>query len=333
MDKSICIVSVCMLTYNHELYIREAIEGVLLQKTNFKIELIIGEDCSKDNTRKICLEYQNKYPDLIKLFLPQQNVGMQQNSIETLRKSSGKYIAMCEGDDYWNDPYKLQKQVDFMEANSDYAIVYHKVKIFDETENVFRPEENNLSDKEITYTIEDLAKHNFIHTPSVLLRANTLDFSTIKKSSNVFMDYFLLMICARSGKIKYLPQCMAVYRVWGGSVWALKDTKIRLFVWIQLLISLTNIFLADSKVYDILFAQIKNTYNALFFEKKDDKDQEKFDSITKKLLLEINNFQLWWFTYMTHVKSSRMYRLKFYFYLLINNNLSSCSFLKKCLYK
>ena len=116
------LLSVCLITYNHENYIRQAIEGVLMQKVNFNWELIIAEDCSTDKTRDIILEYKKKHPDFIKLILQEKNVGPAKNWIELITKPNSKYIAYFEGDDYWTDPLKLQKQVGFLEANPDYVI-------------------------------------------------------------------------------------------------------------------------------------------------------------------------------------------------------------------
>jgi glycosyltransferase involved in cell wall biosynthesis len=126
------LVSVNIITYNHEPYIVQAIEGALMQKTNFPYEVLIGEDDSSDGTREICKEYAAKYPDKIRLFLnDRKNViyinGQptgRWNFINLLKKAKGKYIAICEGDDYWTDPYKLQKQVDFLEANPEYGLVH-----------------------------------------------------------------------------------------------------------------------------------------------------------------------------------------------------------------
>lgn len=118
------LVSVKMITYNHEPYIAQAIEGVIMQETDFPIELIIGEDCSTDRTREIVLDYQKKHPDIIRVITSEKNVGMQKNSFRTNKACRGKYIAICEGDDYWIDPLKLRKQVDFLEANSDYGMVH-----------------------------------------------------------------------------------------------------------------------------------------------------------------------------------------------------------------
>ena len=118
------LVSVTMITYNHEKYIRQAIEGVLMQKVDFKFVLIIGEDCSKDETRRIVKEYQLLNKDKLILKLPETNLGVNVNSVSNKYFCKGKYVAECEGDDYWTDPYKLQKQVDLMEANDAYGLLY-----------------------------------------------------------------------------------------------------------------------------------------------------------------------------------------------------------------
>ena len=112
-------VSVFMITYNHEKYIAEALDSILMQKTDFDFDIVIGEDCSTDATRRIVLEYSRKYPDKIKLLLHNVNVGFISNMMYVLEACTGKYVAMCEGDDYWTDPFKLQKQVDFLEASLD----------------------------------------------------------------------------------------------------------------------------------------------------------------------------------------------------------------------
>ena len=133
-------VSVLMITYNHENFIREAIEGVLMQKTDFPIELIIGEDCSTDGTRKIVMEYASKYPDIIRPLLPDSNLGMMKNFIETMQAATGKYIALCEGDDYWTDPYKLQKQVDILNKLPDIISVTTNSSVCDFSGNLIQSE-------------------------------------------------------------------------------------------------------------------------------------------------------------------------------------------------
>ena len=125
-DKSIVVsptVSVVITTYNHQLYISKAIESVLSQQTTFTIELIIGEDCSSDKTREICLDYWHKYPQIIRLSLPDENVGFIRNYGSLLSLCRGKYIAILSGDDYWCDDTKLQKQFDYLEQNDGYGFV------------------------------------------------------------------------------------------------------------------------------------------------------------------------------------------------------------------
>ena len=122
-------VSVFMITYNHEKYIAEALDSILMQKTDFDFDIVIGEDCSTDATRRIVLEYSRKYPDKIKLLLHNVNVGFISNMMYVLEACTGKYVAMCEGDDYWTDPFKLQKQVDFLETNKEYVLATHGYRI------------------------------------------------------------------------------------------------------------------------------------------------------------------------------------------------------------
>src|SRR5690554_2607359 len=121
------MVSVVMPTYNHEKYIRQAIEGVLMQETDFLFELIIIEDCSVDDTKKIALEYAEKHPEIINVLGAEKNLGITDNYFRAMGAITGKYIAICEGDDYWTDPLKLQKQVNFMETNPDCSLCFHPI--------------------------------------------------------------------------------------------------------------------------------------------------------------------------------------------------------------
>ncbi len=118
------LVSVKMITYNHEPYIRRAIASVLSQETNFPFELVIGEDCSTDGTREIVHDYAKRFPDIIRVITSEQNVGMKKNSYRTAQACRGKYIAYCEGDDYWHQTEKLQLQVNYLESHPDCGLVY-----------------------------------------------------------------------------------------------------------------------------------------------------------------------------------------------------------------
>jgi glycosyltransferase involved in cell wall biosynthesis len=123
------LVSVLMITYNQAKYIAKAIEGVLQQNTNFPIELVIGEDCSTDGTGEIVLEYKEKHPDIIRVITSNRNVGAAENSIRTRRACRGKYIAFCEGDDYWHHSAKLQKQADYLESHPECGLVYSNYNV------------------------------------------------------------------------------------------------------------------------------------------------------------------------------------------------------------
>ncbi len=124
------LVSVKMITYNHAPFIAQAIQSVLSQKTDFPFELVIGEDCSTDGTRDIVFEHQKKHPDIIRVITSAENVGMAKNSLRTAKACAGKYLAFCEGDDYWHDPLKLQKQVDYLESHPDCGLVYSSYDMY-----------------------------------------------------------------------------------------------------------------------------------------------------------------------------------------------------------
>ena len=121
------LVSICCLAFNHEPYIRKCIEGFLMQKTCFSFEVLIHDDASTDKTAEIIREYEAKYPKIVKSIYQSENQyskGIKVSQIYQFPRAKGKYIAICEGDDYWTDPLKLQKQVDFLEKNEDYGLVY-----------------------------------------------------------------------------------------------------------------------------------------------------------------------------------------------------------------
>lgn len=200
-------VSVCIITYNQEQYIEQAIESVLMQQTNFEFELIIGEDCSNDSTRSICEKYANK-SKIIKLLPSDKNLGIMPNFIRTLQAGQGKYTAICEGDDYWTDPYKLQKQVDFLESNPDYAGTAHQSLVIGDgiDDRVFRKNVPN------EISLNDLLGLRLFHTASVVFRSSIN--SLFKEAPHVLSgDRLLNFFIVFSGKIRFFDDNMCVYRL------------------------------------------------------------------------------------------------------------------------
>ena len=132
------LVSVCCLVYNHAPFLRECFDGFVMQKTNFPMEILVHDDASTDGSQEIIKEYTAKYPNLFKPIYQTENQYSKGRSISVTYqypRAKGKYIALCEGDDYWTDPYKLQKQVDFLEQNEKFSICFHDVKIYDQQKN------------------------------------------------------------------------------------------------------------------------------------------------------------------------------------------------------
>ncbi len=210
------LVSVCMITYNHESYIAEAIEGVVSQQVNFSLELLISDDCSTDQTKAICIAYQQKHPDIIRLIDRDQNLGMNLNFIDTLQRCKGKYIALCEGDDYWIATDKLQKQIDFLEKNQEFNICFHRAKLVYDVNNQ-KAYPNINSKTPIETTIYDLARENFIHTPSCVFRNQSFEFPSWINTAFP-PDWVVHLLNARHGKIYFIKEELCAYRIHAGGV-------------------------------------------------------------------------------------------------------------------
>jgi len=226
------IVSICVQTYNHENYIEKCLDGLLTQETNFAFEILLGEDASTDKTRELCLDYAEKHPDKIKLFLHhrENNIKVHGNPtgrfnfLYNLYSSNGKYIAFCEGDDYWTDPEKLQKQVDFLEANNDYVVSWTNYKTYKGSEYI----KNNFGFTEPQRTID----FNSIFNPyctltlTVLFKKNSLDLSNIQ-SFEYFKDNTLYALLLKNGNGVFMDFESAVYRAHEGGVYSLKSKSFK----------------------------------------------------------------------------------------------------------
>jgi len=214
------LVSVCMITYNHEAFIAEAIESILMQECNFKIELIIADDNSPDNTESVIDQLKRDHPnaDRIKYTKHIVNKGMMKNFLWALEECRGKYIAFCEGDDYWISPLKLQEQVDFLEANKDYGLIHTDYYKFHQKNKKYeRNSVLKIRNVAAKSTFHDLLIESNIHTATVCLRKDILKCfleDVYPEAKNTMLgDYQIWLYFSHHSKIKYLPLKMAVYRI------------------------------------------------------------------------------------------------------------------------
>lgn len=208
-------VSVFIMVYNHEQYLKSCLDGILEQKSNFTFDLVVGEDCSTDGSRQILLDYRNRYPGKFKLLLHETNVGPNKNQDLVLSNCKGKYLAICEGDDYWTDALKLQKQVDFLEKHSDYNVTVGRYKFYYEASGIFK-DNREIVNIHKPLTLKDYIAFNFSHTSTFLLR---LPQTIPDWFHGMFAgDQSLMIISAGDQKIKYFEDFFSVYRINQGSV-------------------------------------------------------------------------------------------------------------------
>ena len=210
------VVSICCQTYNHVNYIEECLNGFLMQKTNFKFEILLRDDASTDGTTEIVKKYSDKYPDIINPLIYNEN--QYQKGIspfrDNVRRAKGKYIAICEGDDYWTDPLKLQKQVDFLETNQDYSMCFHHSKVINSVENYFF-QLKNIEDRE--YSIDEIFEIRLFQTASIVFK-NFKDYNFLNHKNVNSGDQILFLECAKNGKVRGMSDCMSNYRLHAGSI-------------------------------------------------------------------------------------------------------------------
>jgi glycosyltransferase involved in cell wall biosynthesis len=213
-------VSVLLVTYNHEKFIAQAVESVLMQKTNFVVELVITDDCSTDQTPFILERFAQKYPETIHLILRESNVGGKRNSLLALKECRGDYVAILEGDDYWIDEYKLQKQVDFFEANPEYVLVGGNALAIDEQEGYKKASlifSNALESYD--FTTADLIERNHLPTLTALFRNRVVEkFPTEYFTSSIGGDRIIYITLSLHGKCRFMNQVFGVYRKHAGGV-------------------------------------------------------------------------------------------------------------------
>ena len=231
--------SVILITYNHEKYIEKALDSVLSQVTDFPFEIVIGDDCSPDNTKNIIREYRDKYPDIIRIVHREKNTGRPTlNVYETTMKCRGDYLAYLEGDDYWTDSDKLQKQMDFLNEHPEYIACTHSHKMIDDNGNdITDPEILKISDMykwSGEFTMDDFEKSGFWpgHYASVvsknIYKNKKHDYTILYKSHDFVDDGQILLFLLMEGKIYRLDDEMSVWRYVkkaGGNSWTSRSMK------------------------------------------------------------------------------------------------------------
>lgn len=259
VSDNIPLVSVCCITYNHAPFIRQCLDGFMMQQTDFPFEVLIHDDASTDGTADIIREYEEKYRGIIKPIYQQENQYSKSIPISAtynFPRAQGKYIALCEGDDYWTDPYKLQKQVDFLEANPSYGIVYTDIDMYFQNKGKyeFSVFENGIIYRSKNFE-EHLTKKGYLAPLTWVFKKELLrdmDYSFVLDGSFVLMlDFF------QRTEVHYLPDTTATYRNRTGSVSHPND-NLKNYRYRKGVFDVQKMFIKKYKVSDELSDYIKS---------------------------------------------------------------------------
>lgn len=290
------VVSISCLAYNHAPYIRQCLDGFLMQKTDFRYEVIIHDDASNDDTAEIIREYHEKYPEIFYPIFQKENQyskGVKPTWVFNAPRWRGKYIAFCEGDDYWTDPKKLQKQVDFLDKNEDFAVCFTNQLVL--TENGELISENEYIDK--VYTTADIISGFIPGTQTLLIRRYENLFDIFSKYIDMYSgDRLLCYCCSLFGKLHLINDFTAAYRQTGSGIWTSIDTERQFLMSIEEFIKFHKVIgLPVNNIY------IHDRLNGAFFYWIRKKPKSIFNlmrnisKIKKKYCIK-SNFILYFFT-------------------------------------
>lgn len=308
------MVSICCLTYNHENYVRECLDGFLMQKTNFPFEVLVHDDASSDDTASIIREYAERYPTIIKPILQTENQlskGVGVTRVFNFPRAKGKYITMCEGDDYYVDPMKLQNHVDFLEEHTDYGLVSTDFNVYYETSDEMIIAMNNSNDIDYSDILDDfsqLLKKNHVSTCTVMFRKELLSQLNLDEISKyAHGDLVLWLEMSQKTKFKYFNTPTSVYRVRGESMSNSQSKLKRLD------------FLIGSK-------KIKMDYSAKYGTKSQ-KQKAKYEYYHRVLIKATYDKDL---KLATHAFQNLPFRVKkdYMFYVFTRSKLLNTTFLK-----
>ena len=219
VDAPECKVSVLCATFNHEDYLRQTLDSFIAQKTDFPFEVLVNDDASTDHTAEILREYADRYPDIIRPFYQDENLYSRRMNVYDLvffPAARGKYIALCEGDDYWNDPEKLQRQADWLDIHPEYSACVHNSigKFSDQPDRVLFAQDG---DRDIPFEQVINGMSHAYHTSSILARRefilNPPDYRNVAYEKGYFTDYAIGVRLCLEGKVRFLDRCMSVYRI------------------------------------------------------------------------------------------------------------------------
>ena len=223
------LVAIHCLVYNHEPYLRDCFEGFVKQKTNFRFVAIVHDDVSTDGSAAIIREYTEKYPEIFRPIYETENQyskhdgSLERIMNEAIDATGAKYVAMCEGDDYWTDPHKLQKQVDFLEAHPDYSMCCHGADVLNQTSRNIDCACEHMTTRE--YFPDDAFPTWQIPTASIIYRREIVDQYTIVRQGDFFAgDVVLILKCMHVGRVWGLADHMSVYRMNQGGVTSIVNT-------------------------------------------------------------------------------------------------------------
>ncbi len=267
------MVSICCITYNHEHFIKKALDGFLMQKTSFKYEILIHDDASTDNTATIIREYEKEYPDIVKPIYQTENQyskGVKISNTYNYPRVQGKYIAICEGDDFWTDENKLQKQVDFLESHLDYSMCCHSAYHVDTEDNIIDIKGPFFEKGTLTANEVIVQEKGWIATASILFRIEVLSNTPEFFHEVSVGDYPLKLNCFSKGKVYFDDSIMSAYRI-----------------------SLSEKVIKDSYMYQMKKNSAKkiNNYNSInnFLDKYDEYTEFKYHEF---VLIEISRNNL-----------------------------------------
>ena len=297
------IVTVWCLAYNQKDFIRDALDGFVMQKTTFPFEVIVHDDASTDGTTAIVQEYALQYPDIIKPVIETENQwqkGGLKHIIHIMNEKyrKGKYIAFCEGDDYWTAPQKLQKQVDFLESNSEYSMCFHSAKKKYETKARAWIDCENIEDRD--YDATDIFVNWTVPTASVMCRREAMEFYANLKHPERIQNYdiFIFLSCAMIGKLRGMHEQMSVYRIQGEGLTYNEQALIRCTM------NNPGHFMTLKENFPIVDAKpVDDTISKVFFERAMIQDGflDKFDDYLSSFRYSSKRFLRMFLTKVLHI--------------------------------